>query len=140
MRKPLLVLSVLAVLGAWVAVSPVYAEKVFKIGVLGPFTGAQAKVGAEFKASVDLALEEIGYQIGDYKVEPVWIDSQMDPAKAVGAYEEAIEAKTSPPVLNWQSSVAVAVMDVVAKHKVPIFRFRSYRPGKREVSFRPGKI
>ncbi len=125
MRKLLLVLIVLAVLGVWVAVSPVYAEKVFKVGVLGPFTGAQAKVGAEFKASVDLALEEIGYKIGDYKVEPVWIDSQMDPAKAVGAYEEAIEAKNiTAGVLNWQSSVAVAVMDVVAKHKVPhIFGF-----------------
>ena len=126
MRKRSLVLGILAIFCIYgLMVSQAFAEKVFKVGVLGPFTGAQAKVGAEFKGSVNLALEEIDYKIGDYRVEPVWIDSQMDPAKAVGAYEEAIEGKNIVAgVLNWQSSVAVAVMDVVAKHKVPhIFGF-----------------
>lgn len=126
MKKKSVISGVMAtVVALCMAVSPAFAEKVFKVGVLGPFTGAQAKVGEEFKGSVNLALEEINYQIGDYKVEPVWIDSQMDPAKAVSAYEEAIEGKhIDAGVLNWQSSVAVAVMDVVAKHKVPhIFGF-----------------
>ena len=126
MKKRSLTFGILAMLSVYALSLPsAYAEKVLKVGILGPFTGAQSKVGAEFKGSVTLALEEIDYKIDDYKVKPVWIDSQMDPAKAVNAYEEAVEAKNiTAGVLNWQSSVAVAVMDVVAKHKVPhVFGF-----------------
>ncbi len=100
----------------------VAAEKVFKLGVMGPFTGPSAKTGAEFKGSVTMALEKIGYKIGDYKIEVVWIDSQSDPAKATSAYGEACErAGIQAGVLNWHSSVAVAVMDVAAQYKVPHF-------------------
>ena len=96
------------------------ASKTLRIGVLGPFTGPSAKTGNEYKTSVEMAFEKINYQIGDYKIEPVWIDSQSDPAKATSAYAEAVEKKDiQVGVLNWHSSVAVAVMDVVAQYKVP---------------------
>ena len=98
----------------------VMAEKPLKVGVLGPFTGPSAKNGAEFKGSVEMAMEKIGYKIGDYKIELVWIDSQSDPAKASSAYAEAIERKgIEVGMQNWHSSVAVAVMDVVAQYKIP---------------------
>lgn len=98
------------------------AGKVFKLGVLGPFTGPSAKTGAEFKGSVKMAMEKIGYKIGDYKIELVWIDSQSDPAKATSAYSEACErAGIQAGVLNWHSSVAIAVMEVAAQYKVPHF-------------------
>ena len=96
------------------------ASQTLKVGVLGPFTGTTAKVGDEFKSSVEMALEKIDYQVGDYKIEPVWIDSQSDPAKATSAYAEAIEKKgIQVGILNWHSSVAAAVMDVTAQYKVP---------------------
>ena len=96
------------------------AEKILKIGVLGPFTGPSAQTGKEFKASVGMALETIDHRVGDYKIEPVWVDSQSDPAKASGAYAEAVEGKgIQAGVLNWHSSVAIAVMDVAAQYKVP---------------------
>jgi branched-chain amino acid transport system substrate-binding protein len=95
-------------------------DKVFKLGVLGPFTGPSAKTGAEFKGSTEMALEKIGNKIGDYKIEVVWIDSQSDPAKAASAYGEACERSgIQAGVLNWHSSVAVALMDVAAQYKVP---------------------
>ena len=98
------------------------AEEVFKLGVLGPFSGPSARTGEEFKASATTALEEIDYQIGHYKIEPVWIDSQSDPAKASQAYEQAIvQDGIQAGVLNWHSSVAVSCMEVTAKHKVPHF-------------------
>ncbi len=98
------------------------ADKVLKIGIMGPFTGPSAKTGDEFKGAVTLALEKIDYMIGDYKVEPVWIDSQSDPAKATSAYAEAVESKgIQAGVLNWHSSVAAAVMDVTAQYKVHHF-------------------
>jgi len=96
------------------------ASKTLKVGVLGPFTGPSAQTGKEFKASVEMAMETIDYTVGDYKVEVVWVDSQSDPAKASGAYAEAVEGKgIQAGVLNWHSSVAIAVMDVAAQYKVP---------------------
>jgi branched-chain amino acid transport system substrate-binding protein len=95
-------------------------EKILKVGILGPFTGPSAKTGAEFKGSVQMALEKIDSKVGDYKIEPVWIDSQSDPAKATSAYAEAAERiGIQAGVLNWHSSVAVAAMDVAAQYKVP---------------------
>lgn len=100
-----------------VATQPAFsADKVFKVGVLGP----SAKTGSEFKGSVQMALEAIDYKVGDYKIEPVWVDSQSDPAKATGVYAEAAERLgIQAGVLNWHSSVAMAVMDVAAQYKVP---------------------
>ena len=101
--------------------APLFAAgKTLKIGVLGPFTGPSAQTGKEFKASVEMAMDKINYTIGDYTIEPVWVDSQSDPAKASSAYAEAVEGKgIQAGVLNWHSSVAVAVMDVAAQYKVP---------------------
>ncbi len=98
------------------------AEKVFKLGVLGPFSGPSALTGEEFKASVNLAFSGIDWQIGKYTIEPVWIDSQSDPAKAAQAYEQAVvQDGIQAGILNWHSSVAVSAMEVTAKHKVPHF-------------------
>lgn len=96
------------------------AGKILKIGVLGPFTGPSAQTGKEFQASVEMAMDTIGYTVGDYKIEVVWVDSQSDPAKASSAYAEAVEGKgIQAGVLNWHSSVAIAVMDLAAQYKIP---------------------
>ncbi len=44
------------------------AEETFKLGILGPFSGPSARTGDEFKASVNMAFEDIGWQIGPYKI------------------------------------------------------------------------
>jgi branched-chain amino acid transport system substrate-binding protein len=98
------------------------ADKVLKVGVMGPFTGPSAKVGQEFKDSVQMVMEKIGGKVGDYTLELVWVDSQSDPAKATNAFAEAIERKgVQAGVLNWHSSVAAACMDLAAQYKVPWF-------------------
>lgn len=97
-------------------------EKVFKLGILGPFSGPSARTGEEFKGSATMAFDAINWQIGEYKIEPVWIDSQSDPAKATQAYEQAVvQDGIQTGILNWHSSVAVACMEVTAKYKVPHF-------------------
>ncbi len=96
------------------------AEKVLKVGIIGPFTGPSAKSGAEFKGSVTMAFEKVNNMVGDYKLEPVWVDSQSDPAKVTSAYAEACERiGIQAGVINWHSSTAVAAMDVAAQYKVP---------------------
>jgi len=97
-------------------------EKVLKIGVEGPFTGPAARTGEEFKGSVQMAFEAINYKVGDYKIELVWIDDQSDPEKGTRAYEEAVVGQgIQAGFLGWHSSVAVAQMEVTAKHKIPHF-------------------
>ena len=97
-------------------------EEVLKLGVLGPFSGPSARTGDEFKAAVNMAFEAVNWQIGKYKIEPVWIDSQSDPAKATQAYEQAVvQDGIEAGVINWHSSVAVACMEIAAKYKIPHF-------------------
>jgi len=104
------------------AEEPEAATETFKLGVLGPFSGPTARTGDEFKGAVQTAFEAIDYQLGPYKVELVWIDSQSDPAKASQAYEQAIvQEGIQAAILNWHSSVVVACMEIAAKHKVPHF-------------------
>jgi branched-chain amino acid transport system substrate-binding protein len=98
------------------------ATEVFKLGILGPFSGPSARTGDEFKGSVNMAFDAIGWQIGKYKIEPVWIDSQSDPAKAAQAYEQAVvQDGIQAGILNWHSSVAVSAMEIAAKYKIPHF-------------------
>ncbi len=118
--KKLIVSIVMACFALTLFAGNAMSAKVLKVGVLGPFTGPSAKNGAEFKASVEMALDKINYTVGDYKLEIVWIDSQSDPAKAASAYAEAVERKgIDCAIHNWHSSVAVAAMDVAAQYKIP---------------------
>lgn len=107
------------------AVAPTEAvveQKVLKIGVLGPFTGPVARTGEEIKNAVMMAFENIDYTIGPYRIELVFIDSQSDPEKATRAYEDAvIRDGIQAGLLGWHSSVAVALSEVTAKHKIPHF-------------------
>jgi len=110
---------VLSVLLLW-AGQGVAAEKVFKLGVVGAFTGPSSQNGAEFKASVEMALGKINYKIGDYKIEPVWIDEQNDPAKASSAYAEAVERSgIQAGILDWTTTASMPIMDLAAQYKVP---------------------
>jgi branched-chain amino acid transport system substrate-binding protein len=102
--------------------APQAAEKILKVGVDAPLTGPSARTGQEFKCSIEMAFEKIGYKIGDYKVQLVWIDDQSDPEKGSRGYEQAIvQDGIQTGLANWNSSVAVALMDLAAKYKIPHF-------------------
>jgi ABC-type branched-subunit amino acid transport system substrate-binding protein len=122
LRFAVAVFSILLIFGATHGLAQ---EKVLKVGVMAPFTGPSAQTGDEFKSVSTMAFDNINNQIGDYKIELIWIDSQSDPAKAAAAYAEAVERKgMEVGILNWHSSVAISVMDVAAQYKVPhLFAF-----------------
>jgi len=102
------------------AQSAAQEQGVFKLGILGPFTGPSESTGREFKGAATMAFDAINWQIGEYKIEPVWIDSQSDPDAAAEAYERAIvEEGIQAAILNWHSSVAVACMEVAAQYQIP---------------------
>jgi len=98
------------------------AEQELKIGISGPFSGPNARTGEEIKDASTMAFDAIDWKVGPYKIVPVYIDDQSDPAKGAAAYEQAIAGQgIVAGVLGWHSSVAVAQMEVTAKYKVPHF-------------------
>ena len=115
----LLVLVALLAVGAAGAMA---ADKIVKVGVTAPLTGPYAMWGRDTKAAIEMAFDAIGYKIGDYKFELVWIDDQSDPAKATNAFSEAVERKgITVAFYDVNSSVSVALLDVVAQYKIPLF-------------------
>lgn len=98
------------------------AETTINIGIEGPFTGPNALTGEEMKNASSMAFDAINWQIGPYKINPVYIDDQSDPAKGAAAYEQAaVSQKIIAGLLGWHSSVAVAQMEIAAKYKIPHF-------------------
>jgi branched-chain amino acid transport system substrate-binding protein len=98
------------------------APATIKLGISGPFTGPNALTGEEIKNGIGMAFDAVGWKIGPYTVEPVYIDDQSDPAKGTQAYEQAASAdKIVAGLLGWHSSVAVAQMEVTAKYQIPHF-------------------
>lgn len=101
---------------------PEPAPATIKIGISGPFTGPNALTGEEMKNASSMAFDAIGWKVGPYTIEPVYIDDQSDPAKGAAAYEQAaVGQKIISGILGWHSSVAVAQMEVTAKYKTPHF-------------------
>jgi branched-chain amino acid transport system substrate-binding protein len=98
------------------------AASTINIGISGPFTGPNALTGEEMKNASSMAFDAINWQVGPYKINPVYIDDQSDPAKGAAAYEQAaVGQKIIAGILGWHSSVAVAQMEVTAKYKIPHF-------------------
>src|SRR3990172_374956 len=98
------------------------AEQELKIGISGPFSGPNARTGEEIKDAATMAFDAIDWKVGPYKIVPVYIDDQSDPAKGAAAYEQAVAGQgIVAGVLGWHSSVAVAQIEVTAKYKVPHF-------------------
>jgi branched-chain amino acid transport system substrate-binding protein len=126
-KKMFLILSIMIAFALVLSACGQQVEEgtVFKVGFLGPYSGPSAQTGKQFKGGITMALEEYDYQIGPYTIEPVWVDSQSDPAKASQAYEQAVvQDGIQAGAVNWHSSVAVAVMEITAKHQIPhIFGF-----------------
>jgi branched-chain amino acid transport system substrate-binding protein len=104
------------------AETPLGEGKVLKVGVESPLTGPSAGSGGQIKNAVEMAFEKINYKIGDYTIKLVWIDSQSNPEVASHAYENAVtKDNIQVGLLGWNSSVAEALMEVTARHKIPHF-------------------
>lgn len=98
------------------------AEKVLKVGLVAPYTGPNARVGEEFKYIHEMAFGEANWQVCDYKIEPVYIDDESDPEKAVRAFKDAVlKENIQAATAGYHSSVTVALMDLLAQYKIPYF-------------------
>src|SRR5665647_1026913 len=65
-------------------------EKVIKIGFIGPLTGDMKTFGESTRNAFDLAVEQSGGKIGDYKIETFIMDDRNDAAEAASSATKLI--------------------------------------------------
>ncbi|KKM10356.1 branched-chain amino acid ABC transporter substrate-binding protein [Clostridiales bacterium PH28_bin88] len=92
------------------APAPAPAEKVIKIGFIGPLTGDVKTFGESTKNAFLLALEQAGFKAGDYKIEYVVADDRNDATEAVNVATKLVS----------QDKVQAIVGSVTSKATIPI--------------------
>lgn len=98
------------------------APKVIKVALIAPYTGPNSRVGDELKAIHETAFSEINWEVCGYKIEPVYVDDESDPEKAVRAFKDAVlKEGVQAATGGYHSSVTVALMDLFAEYKIPYF-------------------
>lgn len=95
-------------------------DKVLKVAVGCSLTGTSAKAGEGFEIATEMALEDIDYKIGDYTIEPIYVDLTDDPEKGALALEQAIVRDGAEVAMQgWLTTVSMSSMDVAAKYQIP---------------------
>ena len=118
----LMIVSMLLAACAQTPAATTEAPKVIKIGLIAPYTGPNSRVGDEMKAIHETAFGEINWEVCGYKIEPVYIDDESDPEKAVRAFKDAVlKENIQAATGGYHSSVTVALMDPLAENKIPYF-------------------
>ena len=93
-------------------------SNVIRLGLVAPLTGDSSAAGEGLRNGATLAFQEIGWRVGEYGVELIDIDSEsanLESEAIAEKYRAAIEENgLVAALLNWHSSVSVALMDVAA--------------------------
>jgi len=117
----LLVVSVL-VSGLLVAGCSKAEKEPIKIGVIGPFTGPNAKPGGRMKEGIELAVEEINAKggINGRKIVAIFEDDASQPAQSVAAAEKLTTRDEVLLVIGaYNSACVLAHMQVTQREKTP---------------------
>ena len=82
---------------------------VIKIGVAGPMTGDQSKMGQDFKNGVELAVEQVNAKGGvlGKKVVMVVEDDQHDPKQAVSAANKLVNEGVAGVIGHFNSNCSI---------------------------------
>lgn len=89
-------------------------EDTVKIGVAGPMTGDQAKMGADLKNGVELAVSEWNEKSGvlGKKIELLVEDDQHDPKFAVTVANKLSNSGVAGVIGHWNSSASIPASEV----------------------------
>ncbi len=104
---------------------PPKPEKVVRIGGLYPLTGSLAKLGAENRNGLQLAIDEINKaggikSMGGAKIEIVWGDSQGKPDIGISEVERLVQQEKVPVIVGaYQSSVTIPATQAAERLKTP---------------------
>jgi branched-chain amino acid transport system substrate-binding protein len=119
-----IIVAIVVVGGIWYGVSReqtrVPAEKVIKVGILAPFSGARAEAGEYFKKGLNLTLNEINSdKEKKYKISLIFEDTQYDPKIAVTTFNKLKDIDHVKYVVGLQgSSEVLAVAPIAEENKI----------------------
>lgn len=105
-------------------------EEVIKIGIAGPMTGPQAKMGMDFRNGVKIAVEEWNEKEGllGRKVEVIVGDDQADPKQAVSEANRLVNAGVVGVIGHFNSSCSIPASDVYKRAGIPMISPASTNP------------
>ena len=105
-------------------------EDVIKIGIAGPMTGDQAKMGMDFKNGVLLAVEEWNNKGGvlGKKIEMIISDDQHDPRQAVSVANKMINEGVVGVIGHFNSSCSIPASDIYNRAGIPMITPASTNP------------
>lgn len=113
-------------------------EDVIKIGIAGPMTGDQAKMGMDFKNGVSLAVDEWNSKGGvlGKKIEVIISDDQHDPKQAVSVANKMINDGAVGVIGHFNSSCSIPASDVYNRAGIPMITPGSTNPQLTEKGYR----
>jgi branched-chain amino acid transport system substrate-binding protein len=134
-----LFLPAIAALGICLAVFSGCAKKedVIKIGIAGPMTGDQSKMGMDFKNGVTLAVEQWNAKGGvlGKKVEMVVEDDQHDPKQAVAIANKLVNEGAVGVVGHFNSSCSIPASKIYLDGGIPMITPATTNPQLTEQGF-----
>ncbi|MBI5893338.1 MAG: branched-chain amino acid ABC transporter substrate-binding protein [Deltaproteobacteria bacterium] len=113
-------------------------EDTIKIGVAGPMTGDQAKMGTDLKNGVELAVMEWNEKGGilNKKIELLAEDDQHDPKLAVTVANKLSNSNAAGVIGHWNSSASIPASEVYRdRGNIPMLTPASTNPQLTERGF-----
>jgi len=109
-------------------------EDVVRIGIAGPMTGDQAKMGMDFKNGATLAVEEWNSKGGvlGKKIELIVSDDQHDPKQAVSVANKMVNEGVAGVIGHFNSSCSIPASDVYNRAGITMITPGSTNPQLRE--------
>lgn len=115
-----------------------HKEEVIKVGLAGPMTGDQAKMGMDFKNGVELALEEWNTRGGvlGKKIVVKIADDQHDPKQAVSVANKLVNDGVAAVIGHFNSSASIPASDVYNRAGIPMITPASTNPQLTEKGYK----
>ena len=112
-------------------------ETTIRIGVVGPMTGDQSKMGLDVKNGTELAVKEWNRKGGvlGKKIELLVEDDQHDPKQAVAVANKLVNAGAAGIIGHFNSSASIPASAVYNRSKVPMITPASTNPQLTEQGF-----
>lgn len=113
-------------------------SETIKIGVAGPMTGDQSKMGTDFKNGVSLAVEEWNARGGvlGKKIEIIIGDDQHDPKQAVSVANKVVNEGAVGVIGHFNSSCSIPASDIYVRGNIPMISPGSTNPQLTEKGYR----
>lgn len=138
MKKFSLLLFLVALSSIFVLSGCQKKEDVIKIGMAGPMTGDQAKMGTDFKNGVTLAVEEWNAKGGvlGKKIILMIGDDQRDPKQAVSVANKLVNGGAVGIIGHFNSSCSIPASDVYNRAGIPMISPASTNPQLTEKGYK----